>query len=66
MGQIFPEIDDEIFLRREYEASKRKRFHSILNHKAVVYLISIEGTNKNFCPSLQGSYYSTVILILGT
>ena len=66
MGQIFPEIDDEIFLRREYEASKRKRFHSILNRKAVVYLISIEGANKNFCPSLQGSYYSTVILILGT
>ena len=59
-------MDDVLFLRRENDASKRKRLHSISNGKAVNYLTSTEGMDQNFCPSLQGSYYSTVILIPGT
>ena len=55
-----------MFLRRENEASNRKRFHSISNDKAVNYLISAEGMDQNICPSLPGSYYSTVILLPGT
>ena len=30
------------------------------------YIISTEGMDQNFCPSLQESYYSTVTLIPGT
>ena len=55
-----------MFFRRENEASNRRRFHSVLNGKAVVYLISTEGMDQYFCPSLQGSFYSAVILIPGT
>ena len=40
----------------------RKRFHLIANGKAVAYLFSAERMDQNFCPSLQGSYYSTFIL----
>ena len=54
-----------MFFQLENEASKRKRFDSISNGKAAVYLISTEGMDENFCPSLQGSCYSTVILIPG-
>ena len=55
-----------MFFQLENEASKRKRLHSISNGKAVVYLISTEGMDENFCPSLQGSCYSIVMLIPGT
>ena len=36
--QTFPEMHDVMFFWRENEASKRKRFHSISNGEAVVYL----------------------------
>ena len=44
-----------MFLWRENEASKRKRFKSISNAKSVAYLISAEGMDQNFCHSRQGS-----------
>lgn len=58
-------MDDSMFLRRENEASKRKQFHSISDGNAIVWLISTEGIDQNFHPSLWGSHYSTLILIPG-